>query len=209
MPRATGVASRILGKVKSGDNQRSLGESNNIGDDSGNTVPQEIMETKLRIAALANEICRLTQSPEVSAEARQIAKDFQFNIQFALSSKDTTAGLTIQNIGTEKFVDRKDKQENPLEFLLRVYKPYFGKGLIRADVKRCDGVLYRSLYTWKARGGKFPDNFDELLPGRRQITDAKLAEAGMISGDLKPEVRDAIRLYQVVRMRRERQRKPV
>jgi hypothetical protein len=46
------------------------------------------------------------------------------------------------------YADRKDRSQDPEEFLKRAYKNYLGKGLAYADIKRSDPQLYKSLSVW-------------------------------------------------------------
>jgi hypothetical protein len=48
--------------------------------------------------------------------------------------------------------DRQDK-ESPADFIARVYAPWIGKGLTRADIRRLDKPLYVALASWLQRKG--------------------------------------------------------
>lgn len=53
-------------------------------------------------------------------------------------------------------------RENPPEFIMRVYSPWVGRGLLRADIRRLDKQLYNALKTWLSRHEP-PEGFN--LPG--------------------------------------------
>lgn len=44
-------------------------------------------------------------------------------------------------------------RENPVEFIERVYAPWIGKGLSKADIRRLDRPLYQAAATWISRHG--------------------------------------------------------
>lgn len=81
---------------------------------------------------------------------------------------------------------KSDKQpsETPPDFIRRVYAPWLGHGLTRADIKHLDEPLYRSLYKWLSNSqNEMPDDLD--LPTLSQQNDRTLArlEAGEAVGE--------------------------
>ena len=72
--------------------------------------------------------------------------------------------------------------EAPPDFIRRVYAPWVGNGLTKADLRKLDPGLYRALYNWVGRGNALPD--DLPLPTRQEAND-KLVE-GFIENSGKP-----------------------
>lgn len=73
-------------------------------------------------------------------------------------------------IAPELFRERKNSREDPYEFVVRVYTPYVGR-VDRADIRRLDEPLYRSLYRWlnyrKSKGEEEPPLLERILPKTR------------------------------------------
>lgn len=70
---------------------------------------------------------------------------------------------TLPTDAPELFKERKNRKESPVEFILRVYKLWLGKGLMRPHIKNLDPPLYNSLYQWLNRNPE-PSDFRLLLP---------------------------------------------
>ena len=90
----------------------------------------------------------------------------------------------------ELWVDRKDREETPPEFIKRVYATWLGRGLTRQWLKN-DPPLYNAYATWISRHPA--DKLD--LPTRSDLVSRKLDEADASM------VEDASRLAAAARMR--------
>lgn len=63
---------------------------------------------------------------------------------------------------SELWANRPGRKENPIVFIRRVYAPWIGRGLNRAQIRAADRPLYRALGVWLHR---HPDEtFDEVPP---------------------------------------------
>ena len=89
--------------------------------------------------------------------------------------------------------------ESPPAFIERVYAPWLGKGLTRADVRRVDDALVQALYTWLRSGNQLPDNFD--LPSKPESNTRDLGGNSELVGASFTE-REARRLLQAAYRRR-------
>src|SRR5690606_372997 len=59
----------------------------------------------------------------------------------------------------ELYRRRNDRSENPPGFIRRVYGPWLGAGMIRADLLKLDRPLYQALQNW-LRTNDMPDWLD-------------------------------------------------
>ena len=72
----------------------------------------------------------------------------------------------------ERWNQRENKRELPLDFIKRVYAKWVGKGLTRSSLRKIDPKLYTALANW-ARNPKNTIPDDILPDGRRHWDDAK------------------------------------
>lgn len=104
----------------------------------------------------------------------------------------------------EIFQKRTDRSEKPHEFIMRVYKPWLGKGLAQNHILNLDKPLYHALHNWIQRNA-FPTDLD--LPSKKEVSDLELATLGLQDGETLPcpsfqnDLKDQIRLYYAARNR--------
>lgn len=65
----------------------------------------------------------------------------------------------------ERYKERKNRKEKPVEFIVRVYGPHKGR-VDRGDLKRLDEPLYRSLYRWLVDNDETAE-LQEIVPKTR------------------------------------------
>jgi hypothetical protein len=166
----------------------------------------QTMERRLKITTLMNELVELVENEDsISSADKSTLKKLQTRIQFAITAgASATPALSIPQLAPAKWLERKNKDETPLDFIRRGYAPWLGKGLSKPDIRRLDRSLYLAIYTWTRAGGVIPPDFD--LPTRKQVNDAELKRRGFSSGQLDPDTREAMRLYHVMKGRDRRPR---
>jgi hypothetical protein len=72
---------------------------------------------------------------------------------------------------SELWEHRKGRKENPVAFLRRVYAPWLGRGMTRADLRRIDLPLYRAFSAWLRR---HPEDPVAELPSLSEAIDRKI-----------------------------------
>lgn len=72
---------------------------------------------------------------------------------------------------TELWEHRSGRKENPVAFLRRVYAPWLGQGMTRADLRRIDLPLYRAFSAWLRR---HPEDPVAELPSLSEAIDRKI-----------------------------------
>lgn len=103
----------------------------------------------------------------------------------------------------EFYTKRKDRDENPVTFIERVYAEWLGHGLTSADIARLDPKLSLSLRVFYSTKGR-PTDFD--LPTKKQRIDKLILEAGL--GERAPAGHVTVRrLQEAQRIRRRKSRK--
>jgi hypothetical protein len=83
----------------------------------------------------------------------------------------------------ELWSERTGRKENPLQFITRVYKPWFKRGLRRSHLLTLDPPLYTALGVWLHR------HPEAKLPTACRIGDKALA---MLADDKAPSERQAV-----------------
>ena len=98
------------------------------------------------------------------------------------------------------WLERKNKDESPVDFIRRVYAPWLGKGLGKPHIRQLDMSLYEALRKWPQNNERPTDLY---LPTKSEIIDKRVADAGgAIRLIYSPELRAANALYSAVRRRR-------
>ncbi|MDR3487394.1 MAG: hypothetical protein P4M05_21120 [Bradyrhizobium sp.] len=172
---------------------------------STETASHTGMIHRLKAASMMQKLVDLCeQDSTINPEILSQVKMLQIELQFAFAS-DMTEHLTQHNVpevAPELWLNRQDeRKENPWQFIERAYSDYLGKGLSRPDIRRLDPSLYQAFSNWKSNGGELPDNFDELLPGRKKMNSIKMQMAGMSRDLISPEAKEVLRLYHVLMKR--------
>lgn len=72
---------------------------------------------------------------------------------------------------SELWEHRTGRKENPVAFLRRVYAPWLGRGMTRADLRRIDLPLYRAFSAWLRR---HPEDPVAELPSLSEAIDRKI-----------------------------------
>lgn len=75
----------------------------------------------------------------------------------------------------------REYNENPVEFVRRVYGRWIGRGLTRAHIRQLDLPLYRALSAWMSR---HPDDVMTDLPSLSEAIDQKVAR---LSAEFTPD----------------------
>lgn len=68
----------------------------------------------------------------------------------------------LPNIAPEFYNERKDRSEDAVSFINRVYGRWLGNGLARSDIMKLDNPLYQSL-AYRVRKGDVDPQFLEML----------------------------------------------
>lgn len=151
-----------------------------------------------QIVALLNEVARRMQDGlNFEPQAFEHLRKLQSTVQTAIEPSEFE--LTMPATAPANWLDRANRDENPVEFIRRVYGPWLGKGLSRPSIRRLDKSLYLALYRFLANGGIWPTDLD--LPTKKQQNDRELKKSGFASGSLSPDQQEAIRLYHLARRR--------
>jgi hypothetical protein len=158
------------------------------------------MERHLKITSLMNELVQLVEDEVlISSADKFLLKELQTRMQFSIAARVAPTDPPVPEVAPAKWLERKNRDETPLDFIRREYAPWLGKGLSKRDIRRLDRSLYLAFYAWKAEGGVIPPDFD--LPTQKQVNDAELERRGFASGQLDLGVREAMRLYHVMKRR--------
>ncbi len=157
------------------------------------------LERRLKIFALLEEISQLlVNEKEIDATALEYLSQLQLRLSLRTSYKSDKNLDDPLNSAPRKWLDRENRNESPVGFILREYKTWIGK-ISRAKIKDLDKSLYSALYRYISKGGEIPPEFD--VPTQKEINTRLLERAGYLSGRISNDQREAVRLYHVA-MRR-------
>lgn len=132
--------------------------------------------------------------PEVAALVRTLFPELAQEVAPSFSASAT---LPLPDQAPATWKADKQPGETPPDFIRRVYAPWLGHGLTRADIKRFDEPLYRSLYKWLSNPrNEMPDDLD--LPTLPQQNDRFVAN---LDTPAHEAIREGRRLEGVLRRR--------
>ena len=124
-----------------------------------------------RIARLLDEVAELMKSEQrIDPLALSHLKQIQVRMRFAGADamrRPKQSDKEPPTVAPTLWLDRKNRDENPVDFVRRVYARWLGRGLTRAHIRKLDRSLYLALYFFIARGGILPPGFD--LPTRKDL----------------------------------------
>lgn len=127
---------------------------------------------------------RALQSHERRAIIGRLAE--KYGIHATLGRQEPTPELRLPSAitPTELWSERSERKENPVAFVRRVYAPWLGKGMTRADLRRLDLPLYRAFSAWIRR---HPEDPVSELPSLSEAIDRKIERlaAEFTSDDLR------------------------
>lgn len=72
----------------------------------------------------------------------------------------------------------KDSVDSPVQFIVRHYAEWLGRGLTLPDIKHVDPGLYRAYFDWLGSGHRAPSDF--YLPTKDEWNDRLLAEPDLL-----------------------------
>lgn len=157
------------------------------------------LDRRLRIFVLLNEVADLLLTkPEIDPGALEFLGQLQLRLSVKSRAQDRDEPEELPSEAPAKWLDRKNRKETPVEFILREYRPWIGR-ISRANIKILDGSLYSALYRYILKGGDLPTEFD--VPTQKEVNTRLLERAGYLSGRISDEQREAVRLYHIA-MRR-------
>jgi hypothetical protein len=155
-------------------------------------VPPPSLKDQAALQARATEeFRRIRQAIEEAKVAlSQVADRFQFDpaqriallqmLLRQLQQAESSAPLPPAR-APELWSEREGRKENPIAFIRRVYAPWLGKGLTRAQLGNLDQPLYRALSVWVHR---HPEDEMPELPSLSQLIDEKIAR---LSDEFTPD----------------------
>ena len=155
----------------------------------------------------------MKQQPAIDAAAFEQLRQLRVRLRYAAKTAPARDEGAPPSIAPALFDERSDISEGPLAFTSRVYGPWLGKAISRADVKRLDIKLYNALYNLDHPN----DELDRVgLFTARRLNDMKLALLGDLKrpprtlklSDMSPPERERARLFNLARRRRQRGAKP-
>lgn len=130
-------------------------------------------EEELCIGEARRVIEELLTNPKASNDARLRAL---LRVHAVLCEALGRVGPPGPDRAPELYSRRTKREENPVEFIRRVYAEWLGRGLTMADVARLDPKLGLSMRVYFATRGK-PRDLD--LPTVKERTDRMIAEMGL------------------------------
>jgi hypothetical protein len=163
--------------------------SNFHGEDrsSVGTSPDRVNQ----IAQLLSELADLMRQGQFGKDVMHHLHQLQMRIRFAKEKSSAVRQSETPERPPALLIDRKNKSETPIEFIVRGYRRWLGRGLTRAHLRKLDMGLYDALKHW-LRENKPPADFD--LPTKSEMIDRRLALADSLSVRHSPEQKAKLRL---------------
>lgn len=155
----------------------------------------------------------MKQQPAIDPAAFEQLRQLRVRLRYAAKKAPAGDAAAVPAIAPALYDERTDAGEGPLAFTLRVYAPWVGKAISRADIRRLDVKLYNALYNLDHPN----DELDRIgLFTAKRLNDMKLAALADLKrpprtlklSDMSPPERERARLVNLARRRRQRAGKP-
>jgi len=158
-------------------------------------ISQVVIEPKTTVSTdglTLEERCRLFDERFPAVDGKS-ASEYMRELFPELEHASLKPRLPLPTVAPVLWKEGRRAGEDPPSFIKRVYEPWLGKGLSRADIRHLDFKLYTSLFNWLKKN-PWPEGLD--LPTLKQRNDnlvedlrATLLDSTLSPDDVAPDER--------------------
>lgn len=127
---------------------------------------------RLTIVKLLDQLAKLMKRERgIDRRALDHLEQLRLQMQFAVADGSAERRGALPEAAPARWLDRRDRNETPADFIRREYAGWLGHGLTRAHIRKLDESLYARLANWLL-DNKLPKDID--LPTKKEANDRQL-----------------------------------